>query len=77
MERVQAMNNITNSAEEIVLTEIIDISTRQLQRIELDEDRTKIGTIRKIIKVLQIPDKDILDYRTNRKKILNINIYRY
>ena len=59
------------------LAEIIDISTRQLQRIELDEDRTKIGTIRKIIKVLQIPDKDILDYRTNRKKILNINIYRY
>ena len=44
------------------LAEIIDISTRQLQRIEVDEDRTRIATIRKIIKVLQIPDKDILDY---------------
>lgn len=44
------------------LAEIIDISTRQLQRIEVDEDRTRIATIRKLIKVLQIPDEEVLKY---------------
>ncbi len=44
------------------LSEMLDISTRQLQRIELDEDRTKIETMRKIIKTLQIPDNEILKY---------------
>ena len=33
------------------LAEIIEISPRQLQRIEKDEDKTRIGTIKKIIKV--------------------------
>lgn len=44
------------------LAEILNISTRQLQRIEKDENNTKIETIRKIIKVLEIPDKEILKY---------------
>ena len=44
------------------LAEIIGISSRQLQRIELEEERTKIATIRKIIKVLEIPDEEILKY---------------
>ena len=44
------------------LAEILNISTRQLQRIEKDEDNTKIETMRKIIKVLEIPDKEILRY---------------
>lgn len=44
------------------LAEIINISPRQLQRIEKNEDNTKIGTIRKIIHVLKIPDEEILKY---------------
>ena len=44
------------------LAEIINISPRQLQRIEKDEDKTKIETIRKIIRVLNIPDEEILKY---------------
>ena len=44
------------------LAEIIEISPRQLQRIEKNEDKTKIGTIRKIIKVLKIEDKEIIEY---------------
>ena len=44
------------------LAEIIEISPRQLQRIEKNEDKTKIGTIKKIIKVLKIEDKEIIDY---------------
>lgn len=47
------------------LAEIINISPRQLQRIEKDENKTKIETIRKIIKVLDIPDKEILNYIKN------------
>lgn len=44
------------------LAEIIEISPRQLQRIEKNEDKTKIETLRKIIKILQIPDNEILEY---------------
>ncbi len=44
------------------LAEIINISTRQLQRIEENEEKTKISTLKKIIKVLQIQDKDIINF---------------
>ena len=44
------------------LAEILEISTRQMQRIEKDEEKTKISTLKKIIKILQISDKDILDF---------------
>lgn len=49
------------------LAEIIQISPRQLQRIEKNEGKTKIETLRKIIKVLQIPDKEILEYIKKEK----------
>lgn len=49
------------------LAEIVDISTRQLQRIELNEDKTKIVTIKKLINVLQIPDSEILNYIKQQK----------
>ena len=49
------------------LAEIINISPRQLQRIEKNEDKTKIETIRKIIDVLKIPDDEILKYIKNKK----------
>lgn len=48
------------------LSEIINISTRQLQRIELDEEKTKIVTMKKLIKVLQIPDNEIIKYMRNQ-----------
>ena len=44
------------------LAEMINISPRQLQRIEKNENKTKIETIRKIIKILEIPDQEILKY---------------
>lgn len=44
------------------LAEMLEISTRQLQRIENDQKETKISTLRKIIKILKIEDKDILKY---------------
>lgn len=53
---------IKNNYTQEQLAEIVNISPRQLQRIEKDEDKTKIETIRKIIKVLNIPDEEILKY---------------
>lgn len=44
------------------LAEVINISTRQLQRIEKCEEKTKIETLKKIIKVLDIPDKEIIEF---------------
>ena len=44
------------------LAELVDITPRQLQRIEKNESETKIKTLRKIIKILQIEDKDIIEY---------------
>lgn len=42
------------------LAELLDISWRQLQRIEKDETRTKISTLKKIIKILKIPNDEII-----------------
>ena len=53
---------IKNNYTQEQLAEIINISPIQIQRIEKDEDKTKIETIRKIIKVLNIPDEEILKY---------------
>ena len=55
-------NRIKKNYTQEELAEILNISTRQLQRIEKDEDKTKIGTMRKIIKILEIPDKEIVKY---------------
>ncbi len=55
-------NRIKKNYTQEELAELVDISTRQLQRIEKDEDKTRIGTMRRIIKVLQIPDKEIIKY---------------
>lgn len=44
------------------LAEKIDISWRQLQRIEKNEQDTSVKTLRKIIRVLEISDKDVINY---------------
>ncbi|MCI9413127.1 MAG: helix-turn-helix transcriptional regulator [Clostridia bacterium] len=44
------------------LAEKIDISWRQLQRIEKNEQDTSVKTLKKIIRILEISDKDIIDY---------------
>ena len=55
-------NRIKRKLTQEELAEIIEISPRQLQRIEKNEDETKIKTIKKIIKVLKIPDDEIIKY---------------
>lgn len=44
------------------LSEMLGISTRQLQRIEKNENETRIITLKKIINILEIPDNEILEY---------------
>ena len=44
------------------LAEKIDISWRHLQRLEHNEANTTVKTLKKLIKVLDISDEDILDY---------------
>lgn len=52
------MKNLTQEQ----LAELIGISWRQLQRIEKNENQTKISTLKTIIKILEIPDKEILEF---------------
>lgn len=47
------------------LAEKIGISTRQLQRIEENEEKTKINTLKKIIKELEICDEAIINFMKN------------
>lgn len=44
------------------LAEEINISWRQLQRIERYEEKTRITTFKEIIKALNIPDNEILEF---------------
>ena len=44
------------------LAEKLDISSRHLQRLEYEEDRTTVKTLKKIIEVLDIPNDEILKY---------------
>lgn len=44
------------------LAEILGISTRQLQRIEKNEEETSIKTLKKLVKILEIPDDEIINY---------------
>lgn len=55
-------NRIKKNYTQEQLAEIINISPRQMQRIEKNENKTKLETLKKIIKVLQIPDEEIIEY---------------
>ena len=54
-----------NNYSQEELAEKLDISWRHLQRLEHNESNTTVKTLKKIIKVLNISDKDILDYLKN------------
>ncbi|MCI8362476.1 MAG: helix-turn-helix transcriptional regulator [Clostridia bacterium] len=44
------------------LAKKLDISWRHLQRLEYEEGKTTIKTLKKIIKLLAIPYKEIISY---------------
>ena len=53
-------NRIKKKITQEKLAELIDVSPRQMQRIENNESSTKISTLRKIIKELEISNDDII-----------------
>ncbi|MCI8353399.1 MAG: helix-turn-helix transcriptional regulator [Clostridia bacterium] len=55
-------NRIKNHLTQEELAEKLDISWRHLQRLEYNEDKTTVSTLKKIIKVLNISDNEILEY---------------
>lgn len=55
-------NRIKKNYTQEQLAELLGISCRQLQRIERNEFETSIKTIKKAIRILEIPDSEILEY---------------
>lgn len=55
-------NRIKKKYTQEKLAELLEISWRQLQRIEKNENSTKITTLKKIIKILDIPDEEIIKF---------------
>lgn len=61
-------NRIKKNITQEELAERVDISWRQLQRIEKDEEKTRVETLKKIILALDIPDDEILHYIKRKKQ---------
>lgn len=55
-------NRIKNDLTQEELAEKLDISWRHMQRLEYNEENTTVKTLKKVIKVLNIPDEEILEY---------------
>jgi len=55
-------NRIKNGLTQEELAEKLDISWRHMQRLEYNEENTTVKTLKKIIKVLNISDEEILAY---------------
>lgn len=51
------------------LAEEIGISSRHLQRLEHNEENTRISTFKKIVKALDIPDDEIIRFIKRWKKL--------
>ena len=66
-------NRIKNNYTQERLSEILGISTRQLQRIEKNEAETRIKTLKKIIDVLKIPDDEIIEYFHREQREIYVN----
>lgn len=55
-------NRLKKNLTQEELAEMIDISWRQLQRIEKNEDETRVQTLKKIVKALDIPNDEVIKY---------------
>ncbi len=55
-------NRIKKGYTQEELAELIGISWRQLQRIEKHEEQTRIATLKRLIQLLDISDKEILRF---------------
>jgi len=62
-------NRIKKKYTQEELAELLNITPRQLQRIERNEAETKISSLKRIVAILDIPEDEILKYIYNRKKV--------
>ncbi len=53
---------LKNKLSQEELAEEIGISWRHLQRLENNEENTRISTFKKIVKTLNVPDDEILKF---------------
>ena len=53
---------LKNKLTQEELAEEIGISWRHLQRLEYNEENTRVSTFKKIVKALDIPDEEILKF---------------
>jgi len=53
---------LANHLSQEELAEEIGISWRHLQRLEHNEENTRISTFKKIIKALDVPDDEIIKF---------------
>ena len=53
---------LENNLSQEQLAEKINISARHLQRLEQDEEKTRLSTFKKIVKSLNIPDEEIIKF---------------
>ncbi len=53
---------LKNKLSQEELAEEIGISPRHLQRLELNEENTRVSTFKKVVKTLNIPDEEILKF---------------
>lgn len=58
IKKYRKIHNLTQEK----LAELLDISPRQLQRIESGQTETSLKTLKKLIKILDISDEDIVNY---------------
>ncbi len=52
----------SHSLSQEELAEEIGISSRHLQRLEHNEENTRVSTFKKIVKALNIPDDEIIKF---------------
>ena len=53
---------LANNLSQEELAEEIGISWRQLQRLEYNEENTRISTFKKIVKALDVSDEEIIKF---------------
>ena len=55
-------NRLKKNLTQEQLAEKVDISWRQLQRIEKNENETRVQTLKKLISALDIPNEEVIEY---------------
>lgn len=59
IKKYRKIHNLTQEK----LAELLDISPRQLQKIESGHTETSLKTLKILIKILDISDEDIVNYK--------------